>query len=202
MADRAKQHIFFVDDEPKIQEVVSEALKELGAEVSCFSRASDCLERLRGEPCDLLITDVKMPEMDGMELLSELRCIAPWVPVLIITGYADISMAFSAGKKGAVDFMEKPLNREGFLRKVKSLLQRRAMQDSRVGRPLTKAETRVLKLLVRGKSNKEIAQLLHRSIRTVEVHRSQIMRKFGVSSLAELMGRVIAMGLVEVPSKS
>jgi len=201
MPNNAKQHIFFVDDEPKVREVVSETLEELGSKVSCFACAADCLEQLGYQRCDLLITDVKMPEMDGMELLAKARSLAPWLPILVITGYGDIPTAVTAIKAGAVDFTEKPLDRKSFLWKVKSILQQSTFNDSYRGKPLTESEMKVLKLIIDGKSNKEIAYVLHRSIRTIEVHRGHLMRKLDVDNVVDLVKRAAMMGLVELPAK-
>ncbi len=201
MTNNAKQHIFFVDDEPKIREVVSETIEQLGVKVSCFACAADCLEQLGFQRCDLLITDVKMPEMDGMELLAKAKRLAPWMPILIITGYGDIPMAVTAIKAGAVDFIEKPLDKKSFLWKVKSILQQSTFDDSHIGEPLTENELKVLKLVINGKGNKEIAYLLHRSVRTIEVHRATLMRKLDVANVVDLVKRVATMGLVELPAK-
>jgi len=201
MPNNAKQHIFLVDDEPKVREVVSETLKELGSKVSCFASAADCLEQLGSQRCDLLITDVKMPEMDGMELLAKAKRLAPWLPILVITGYGDIPMAVAAIKAGAVDFIEKPLEKKSFLWKVKSILQQNTFDDSYRGKPLTESEMKVLKLIIDGKSNKEIALIMHRSIRTIEVHRGHLMRKLDVDNVVDLVKRAAMMGLVELPAK-
>ena len=201
MPNNAKQHIFFVDDEPKVREVVGKTLEELGSKVSCFASATDCLEQLGSQRCDLLITDVKMPEMDGMELLAKAKRLAPWLPILVITGYGDIPMAVTAIKAGAVDFIEKPLDKKSFLWKVKSILQQSTFDDSYRGKPLTESEMKVLKLIIDGKSNKEIAHLLHRSIRTIEVHRGHLMSKLDVDNVVDLVKRVAMMGLVELPAK-
>ncbi len=201
MPNNAKQHIFFVDDEPKVRGVVGGTLEELGSTVSCFARAADCLEQLGSKRCDLLITDVKMPEMDGMELLAKAKRLAPWLPILVITGYGDIPMAVAAIKAGAVDFIEKPLDKKSFLWKVKSILQQSTFDDSYKGKPLTESEMKVLKLIIDGKSNKEIAYLLHRSVRTIEVHRSHLMRKLDVDNVVDLVKRAAMMGLVELPAK-
>ncbi len=201
MTSNAKQHIFFVDDEPKVRNVVSETLEELGSKVSCFACAADCLEQLGFQRCDLLITDVKMPEMDGMELLAKAKRLAPWLPILVITGYGDIPMAVTAIKAGAVDFIEKPLDRKSFLWKVKSILQQSTFDDSYTGKPLTESEMKVLKLIIDGKSNKEIAYLLHRSVRTIEVHRGHLMRKLDVDNVVDLVKRAVMMGLVELQAK-
>jgi two-component system response regulator FixJ len=200
MTDYAGQHIFFVDDEPSIRKVVARTLERLGSRVSCFARAVDCLERLRSKRCDLLITDVKMPGMDGIELLTEAKRIAPWLPVLVITGYGDVPMAVRALKAGALDFIEKPLNRKAFLAAVELALRSSAPPDRLLGSALSRAERRVLHLILDGKSNREIAELIHRSMRTVEVHRNRIMRKFGVSNVIGLVRRAAAFGLADLPA--
>ncbi len=195
------KHIFFVDDEPKVREVVGETLEELGSKVSCFACAADCLEHLGFQRCDLLITDVKMQEMDRMELLAKAKRLAPWMPILVITGYGDIPMAVTAIRAGAVDFIEKPLDKKSFLWKVKTILQQSTFDDSYIGKPLTESEIVILKLVIAGKSNKEIAYLLHRSVRTIEVHRSHLMRKLDVDNVVDLVKRAAMMGLVELPAK-
>ena len=199
--NQEKQHIFFVDDEPKICEVVGDTLEGSGFEVSCFTCAADCLEQLHSPACDLLVTDVKMPDMDGIELLIEAKRLAPWIPILVITGYGNIPMAVTAIKAGAVDFIEKPLDKKSFLWKIESILQQSTFDDSHIGEPLSKKELKVLKLVINGKSNREIAYLLHRSVRTIEVHRANLMRKLDVDNIVELFKRATTMGLVELPAK-
>ena len=196
-----KQRIFFVDDELKICEVVGETLEESGFEVRCFTCAADCLEQLHSPACDLLVTDLKMPDMDGIELLTKVKRLAPWIPILVITGYGNIPIAVTAIRAGAVDFIEKPLNKKSFLWKVKAILQQSSFDDSHIGKPLTENEIRVLKLVIDGKSNTEIAYLLHRSVRTIEVHRANLMRKLDVANVVDLVKRAATMGLVEVPAK-
>ena len=189
------RHIFFVDDELKVRQVVAETLEQLSARVACFPCASDCLAQLGSQKCDLLITDLRLPEMDGIELLRRARLIAPWVPVLIVTGYGDIPTAVEAIKTGAADFIEKPLDKKSFVRKVKSLLPENG-NGKHLGEPLTQTEKRVLKLVLDGKSNKEIADLLNRSTRTIEVHRARVMRKLGADSLVDLVKR--ASGIISL----
>jgi len=190
------QHIFFVDDEPKICKAANKTLEKLCTKVSCFTCAFDCLEQLRSQRCDLLITDVKMPGMDGIELLAEAKRITPWLPVMVITGFGDIPMAVRAMKAGASNFIEKPLDRESFLAAVESMLMRNNPSVSFLGESLTKAERKVLHLVLDGKSNKEIAHTLCRSKRTVEVHRSSIMFKLGVDNLVDLVKRANLMELI------
>jgi two-component system response regulator FixJ len=195
---KTKQHVFFVDDEPGIRRVVANDLQGLGYEVSCFANADDCLEQLPKQNCNLLITDVRMPGMDGLALLTKVRRIAPWVSVMVITGYGDIPMAVRALKLGAVDFVEKPLHRDVFLNKVKSVLDKDDFSDSSAGQALTRAEKKVLKLILDGLGNKAIAYKLGRALRTVELHRSHIMHKFGVDNVVDLVKKAAPMDLGDV----
>ncbi len=191
-------HVFFVDDEPKVREVVGETLEQLDLKVACIDSGSECLKHIETGRCDLLITDLKMPGMDGLELMKKARELAPWTPVLVITGYGDIPLAVRTVQSGAVDFIEKPLEKETFLRKVKAILQKNSSFKKYLGKPLTRSESKILKYVIDGKSNREIAMELHRSVRTIEVHRSRIMHKFGAESLVDLIKRAAVMGLVEM----
>jgi len=151
MVDIAERHVFVVDDEVRVLEAIEETLGTLGVQVACFVHPAKCLERLRSDKCDLLIADLRMPEMDGIELLGNVKHHSPWVPVLIVTGYGDIPSAVQAIKAGAVDFIEKPLHKDHLLRVVESILQDGDPANKSVGRPLTAIQTRVLKLVVAGK---------------------------------------------------
>lgn len=200
MTSYGERRIFFVDDEAGVRKAVARTLEQLGSQVICFARAVDCLERLHSRRCDLLITDVKMPGMNGIQLLTEAKRIAPWLPVLVITGYGDVPMAVQALKAGALDFIEKPLDRKRFLSVVEAALQRSGPTDRLLGKAITRMEIATLRLVLEGKSNREIAELLHRSTRTVEVHRNRLMRKLGVSSVVALVRRSAALGLTELPT--
>ena len=198
MADIPERHIFFLDDEPEVRNVVKETLEGAGIRVTCFACPTECLAQLRSQKCDLLITDLRMPDKDGLELLADVKHLAPWVPVLMITGYGDVPTAVKAIKGGAVDFIEKPLGKKAFLQKVRSILQENAPVDVNVGQPLTRAEMSVLRCIIDGRSNRDIADLLHRSVRTVEVHRAHIMHKFGVDNIIDLIKLGASMGLVNL----
>lgn len=202
MAKNTKKHIFFLDDEPTIRQAVRETLEDSNFKVSCFGSPAECLTRLRSQRCDLLITDLKMPEKNGIELLMDIKHIAPWIPVLIITGYGDIPTAVKAMQAGAVDFIEKPLDKKNLVRKIRATLQKNASTNPDLGDSLTRAEMRILQLVIQGKSNKEISNLLHRSARTIEVHRAHIMHKLGVDNLVDLIKRVASMGLVDLRETS
>ena len=202
MTKTAKKHIFFLDDEPTIREVVRETLEDSSFNVTCFGSPAECLARLHSKKCDLLITDLKMPEKNGIELLMDIKHLAPWIPVLIITGYGDIPTAVKAMKAGAVDFIEKPLDKKNFVSKIRSVMQKNASTNPDLGTSLTRAEMRILQLVIQGKSNKEISNFLHRSARTIEVHRAHIMHKLGVDNLVDLIKRVASMGLVDLREKA
>ena len=193
-----RKQIFVVDDEASVLKAIEETLETLDVEVTSFVNPVTCLERLLSQRCDLLIADLKMPEMDGTELLANVKSRIPWVPVLVVTGYGDIPTAVRAIKAGAADFIEKPLDRGTLLGIVDLILQDNEPAATVSGRPLTPTQTKVLKLIIEGNSNREIANLLNRSVRTIEVHRAHVMEKFGVNNLLELTKKVISLGLVDL----
>jgi len=192
---KRKHVIFFVDDEPGIGKAVSQTLVGLDCEVICFTHALDCLEAIRENACDLVITDINMPDMDGIELLKAIKQIRPLLPVLIVTGYGDIPIAVKAVKAGAIDFLEKPLDENTFIPVVAAALKQSDRNDNMTGQSLTPTEKKILQLVVDGRGNKEIAYRLQCSIRTVENHRYRLMRKLNVDSTAGLVKVAITMGL-------
>ncbi len=163
--------------------------------VVAFEGAAQCLARLAVGDCDMIITDVNMPDMDGIELLKEVRKERPALPVLLITGYGDIPMAVKSLKLGAADFIEKPLDEEFFLSVVKDTLEDNYDHEGLIGRGLTNTEIKILRLISEGRTNKDIAFTLRRSTRTVENHRHKILRKINADSTAELVKFAIKMGL-------
>ncbi|MCP4453240.1 MAG: response regulator transcription factor [Planctomycetes bacterium] len=189
------QTVFVVDDEESIRKAIARTLKELDVEVALFGSGRECLKSIAKRPCHLLITDIKMPEMDGIELLGLAKAQTPWLSVLMVTGFGDVPLAVKALKMGASDFVEKPLERRSFLASVKTLLENSSHLDALLGKTLTKAERRIVRFIVSGQSSKDIAAQLFRSTRTVELHRQHIMRKMGVKNVVELVQRVNAMGL-------
>ena len=190
-----KKEIFIVDDEVSVCRAIQRTLNRLNVQVTCFNRAEECLAKVQETHCDLVVTDVKMPGMDGIELLSQIKKIAPWLPVLMVTGYGDIPLAVRAVKLGAADLLEKPSERERFIQVVQELIKQKQPSDEMLGRELTKTELTILHYVLEGQSSKEIASKLHRSTRTVEFHRQHIMRKLNVSNVVELIKRVSNMGI-------
>ncbi|MHC4536373.1 MAG: response regulator transcription factor [Planctomycetota bacterium] len=199
VANFTKRHIIFVGDKPKVRKMVDCSLQEAGFDISCHFRISSCIEQLRSRrPCDLFIFDVKMPRTKGIETLTKVKCVVPSLPVLVIIGHGDVTTAATAIKAGASDVIEKPLNKENFLSVVELTLKGNTRPHPLVNGALTNTEMGILFLILDGKSNKEIAYLLHRSVRTIEVHRSHIMRKLGVDNVVHLVEKSIAMGLIEL----
>jgi two-component system response regulator FixJ len=201
MNDSAVARVFVVDDDECIRAAVCAILKRAKYECLCFSDVAGCLEELKSqsrdlaEGCDLLITDVKMPGKDGLDLLQEVRAAFPWIPVIMMTAYGSIPMSVHAVKIGAFDFIEKPVDEAKLLSIVEAALLKEAeLHDPLVGKPLTRTERIVLCLILEGISNKRIAYILERSERTIEVHRSRVMRKLGVDNLVDLVKKSTAMG--------
>lgn len=190
--------IFFVDDEPQVRKAVSKTLSQLdNCRVVCLVDAESCLTELRRIKCSMVIADVNMPDMDGIELLKRIRELRPQMPILIITGYGDVPMAVKAFKAGAIDFIEKPLNEETLLPAVKNALDKLPPDDTPDINLLTKSEIRILKQIGTGKRNKQIAIDIGRSVRTIENHRHRLMHKLGVRNAVELTKVAINMGLAE-----
>ena len=184
--EKQKKRIFFVDDEPQVRRIVQRTIERYGYEVICFEDGMSCLDELSVGDCDLLITDVNMPGFDGLELLDKVKKIRPLLDVLIVTGYGDIPTAVRAVKSGAYDFVEKPLDRDRLIPVIQNILSSDGGSEFR-GKKLTSMEKKVLKFIVSGKSNKEIADILYRSVRTIEDHRNHIMHKFDAKNAVELV---------------
>jgi two-component system response regulator FixJ len=197
----SQQSIFFVDDDSAVCKVVGRTLEQVGAKVTCFERPEDCLEELHSQPCDLLITDLKMPSMSGIELLRKVKRIIPSLPVLVVTGYGDVPVAVEALKAGAADLIEKPLEKNSLLSAVELAISRSNGSALRPGKVLSEVELEVLRLLLAGKTTKEIARVRHRAIRTIEDERSRIMQKIGARNIVELLKRVAIVRLPDVLQK-
>jgi FixJ family two-component response regulator len=185
-------NVFVVDDEPMVRKALKQSLESLNVHVICFPTPQLCLDALKEERCDLLITDVNMPEITGIELLEQVRSIAPLVPVVVVTGFGSIPLAVQAVQMGAADFIEKPLDEEVLLPKIQKILA--STQESN-DTEISPAEQKVLHLIVEGRANKEIAFLIGRSMRTVENHRHRLMKKLNVASTAELVKVALKRGL-------
>jgi two-component system response regulator FixJ len=202
MVDHTSEHVCVVEDEPKVRAVLRKTLERAGFTVSCFGSAGDCLAYLDSGKCDVLVTDVRMPEKDGIELLAEVKKTLPWLPVLVVTGFGDVPMAVKAFKMGAADFIEKPLDRDTFLAAIRTLLARNPVQKVLRDQTLTRMELKVLYQILEGRNNREIAEVLTRSHRTVEVHRCHLMQKLKANNVVELLRQAAKLRLsnLDVPA--
>ncbi len=198
MAKKYKANIFVVDDDSCISDLVALTLEGMGYKCTCFEDADSCLERLAVAKCDVLLTDVRMPEKGGIELLVEVKRSFPWLPVLMMTSYADIPMSVEAVKAGAFNFIEKPLDGQMLLDVVETALRESDLTNILRGKLLTKTEAVILNLILQGRSNKGIAHILHRSVRTIEDHRNHIMRKMDVDNVVDLVKRATTLGMVKL----
>lgn len=194
MSNEAVVHV--VDDDLAVRQSLSFLLASDGLAVRLHESASAFLESLRDPPEGCVVTDVRMPGIDGIELLRRMKAKGWSAPVVVITGHADVPLAVEAMKEGAVDFVEKPFDDERLLATVRAALERGASaanRDAETARikarlaSLSERERQVLEGLVAGKANKVIAQDLEISHRTVEIYRANLMTKMKAASLSELV---------------
>jgi two-component system response regulator FixJ len=194
MSNEAVVHV--VDDDLAVRQSLSFLLASDGLAVRLHESASAFLESLRDPPEGCVVTDVRMPGIDGIELLRRMKAKGWSAPVVVITGHADVPLAVEAMKEGAVDFVEKPFDDERLLATVRAALERGASaahRDAETARAkarlasLSERERQVLEGLVAGKANKVIAQDLEISHRTVEIYRANLMTKMKAGSLSELV---------------
>ena len=192
--------VYIVDDDEAMRDSLKWLLESRGLKVELYPSGEAFLGAFGDDFCGCLVLDVRMPGMSGMDLYARLQARASALPVIFITGHGDVPMAVSALKKGAADFIEKPFNDQDMLRLIESCLkQDRAAAARRAEKAslaqnlesLTQREREVLELIVAGKLNKQIADELSISIKTVEVHRSRVMEKMGANSVAELVQLVL-----------
>lgn len=162
--------------------------------VSYFSKCQECLEKLAVKPCDVLIVDLEDCEAEGLNLLVQARRTAPWISTIAIVRQAAVPTAVKAVKAGACECLEKPVQMDQLGEVVERQLARMALLP-RSRRALTQMEVQILQLILAGKTSQDIAAHLHRSKRTVDVHRKNIMRKLQACSLVDLIKRALGMGL-------
>ncbi len=183
--------IYVVDDDEAVRDSLAMLMESANLNVAVFDGAPAALAACRERKPDCIVTDVRMPEMNGMEFQEELSRNHGDIPVIVMTGHADVPLAVRAMKAGAVDFIEKPFSDDVILASVVAAMSRRARDvDPRIQQrldSLTPRERDVLLLLVAGHPNKVIAHQLDISARTVEVHRARVMDKMEARSLPELV---------------
>ncbi|WP_322994938.1 response regulator transcription factor [Castellaniella sp.] len=188
--------IYIVDDDEAVRDSLRWLLEANGYAVRSYAGAEEFLEAYNPDQIAVLIADVRMPGMSGLELQETLIARKAPLPIVFITGHGDVPMAVSTMKKGAVDFLEKPFNEADLRRIVAGMLEQatekvrdalaQRNQEAVLSR-LTAREQQVLERIVAGRLNKQIAGDLNISIKTVEAHRANIMEKLEVTTVADLM---------------
>lgn len=191
-----KGTVYVVDDDEAVRDSLQWLLEGNDYRVRCFESAENFLTRFDPREVACLIVDVRMPGMNGLELQDELLHRGCSMPLVFITGHGDVPMAVDTMKKGAIDFIEKPFNEVVLRDLVDRMLQKarlsadqqqaEASRGALLGR-LTARESQVLERIVAGRLNKQIADDLNISIKTVEAHRANIMEKLNVSTVADLL---------------
>jgi len=192
--------VFVVDDDIAVRDMLKWLLISVGLKVEAYDSAKAFLDGYTDNRPGCLLLDVRMPGMSGLQLQSHLQAQGIDIPTIFISGHGDVQMAVHAMKEGAIDFIEKPFNNQTVIDTVQSAINRvtaslseeteRAQKEA-VLRKLTERERQVLDGVVSGKTNKQIANEYELSEKTIEMHRSKLMRKLGVSTMAHLV-RLIA----------
>ena len=195
--------VYVVDDDDAVRDSLQWLLEASRYRVLGFDSAEKFLAEHDPDAIAVAIVDVRMPGMSGLELQDELLARGVPYPIIFITGHGDVPMAVSTMKKGAVDFIEKPFDQDALKALVERMLgeartrasetERRRISEALVAK-LTPREQQVLERIVAGRLNKQIADDLGISIKTVEAHRANIMDKLNANTVADLMRTVLAGG--------
>jgi two-component system, LuxR family, response regulator FixJ len=202
-SDKAVVHV--IDDDQAMRESLAFLLSTVGLEVQTYESAVAFLKVAREVDAGCVITDVRMPELSGVDLLRQLRELKLAIPVIVITGHGDVPLAVEAMKIGALDFLEKPFDDEVLLASVRSALsqldqdqKRRAERGEIEARlaSLSNRERDVLEGLVAGHANKQIAYDLGISPRTIEIYRANLMTKMQAASLSDLVRMALVAGIL------
>jgi two-component system response regulator FixJ len=203
--------IYVIDDDDAVRQSLEFLLKTAGLTVRGFEHARAFLEILPQIEHGVVVTDVRMPDISGIDLLRGLKQTNPDLPVIVITGHGDISLAVEAMKIGAVDFLEKPFDDDLLIASVRSALNRdadvakRKAELGNIGEKLaalSNRERQVLDGLVAGNANKTIAFDLGISPRTVEIYRANVMTKMAANSLSDLVRMAMLADILGGPGKA
>ena len=193
---RSNLTVYIVDDDPAVRDALGLLLGVRGYRTAMFASAEDFLQGWRTEWSGCLLLDIRMSGMDGLCLQQRLRDKGCLLPVIIITGHGDVSLARQAFKAQASDFLEKPFDHDKLLAAIDEALSREAEHRGRQQRQshglsrlqlLTPREREVMELVVTGRHNRDIGPALGISVRTVEVHKARLMDKLGVDNVADLV---------------
>ena len=193
--------VFVVDDDSSTRELLAWLMKRHGLRAEVFPDARSFLKRYKSEMPGCLVVDLNMPGMSGLDLQQYLKDHGVLLPLLFLSGRADVPKAVKAVREGAIDFIEKPFDYRRVVALVQECIKRDAEAREKQERKrayterlaqLTQREREVLELVIAGRMNREIAEKLDISIKTVEAHRAKIMEKLEVNSVAELVQAKLA----------
>ena len=188
--------VHIVDDDRAVLDALSLLFRADGCAVHAHASANAFLETINPDDVGCVVTDVRMPGVNGLELLAALKLRCALMPVIVMTAHGDIPLAVEAMRRGAVDFFEKPFDGDALLAAVRMATTEKTSEESRAPgaqmarmrhASLSKREQEVLSGLLNGLPNKMIAHELGISTRTVEVHRANVMKKMQAGSLSELV---------------
>ena len=194
--------IFVVDDDDAVRDSLAFLLESAHLQARTFADPVEALQAVDAS-VRCLVTDVRMPQMSGLDLVERLKAAHPALPIVVITGHADVPMAVEAMKRGAGDFIEKPFDDESLLRSIRQAMRpvdvrRVDPQSAQRLDGLSVRERQVLEGLMTGRSNKEIARDLEISPRTVEIYRAKVMAKTGAETYADLIRLGLKAGLGQI----
>jgi len=187
--------VYVIDDDDAVRDALGMMLRAAGFGADTFASALCYLERPRASPPGCLVLDVRMPGMSGLELQEKLAHERTALPIVFLTGHGDVPMAVKAVKRGAFDFIQKPVEERHLLAVVEAAVEHSTARASARAVPeiahgfsdrLSRREREVLAMILAGKQTRAIADGLFISIKTVEFHRARIHQKLGVASMAEL----------------
>jgi two-component system, LuxR family, response regulator FixJ len=210
LAVQSNAVVHVIDDDEAMRDSLAFVLRSARIEVKTYENAVTFLAERPAVTSGCIVTDVRMPEISGLDLLRRLHEVKATVPVIVITGHGDIALAVEAMKLGAVDFFEKPFDDDALLAAVRSSLSKstddskRNLERTEIADKLAALSTRerqVLEGLVRGHQNKTIAYDLGISPRTVEIYRANLMTKMNAASLSELVRMALLVGMLDPVSK-
>jgi two-component system response regulator FixJ len=199
------QTVHVIDDDDAARDSLAFLFRTADVDVRTYASATEFLAAAPSLTGGCVVTDVRMPQMDGLELLRRLRALDLALPVIVMTGHGDIALAVEAMKAGAIDFFEKPFGDDAMLAAVRRALGCRREESAREAErdavkerlaSLSARERQVLEGLVAGKPNKTIAFDLGISARTVEIYRANVMTKMDAASLSALVRMALGAGIL------
>ncbi|MCK5336327.1 MAG: response regulator transcription factor [Gammaproteobacteria bacterium] len=197
----SKHNVYVVDDDQAVRDSLRWLIESVDLNVKTFSNGQELLDNFEEQEISCLVLDVRMPGISGLDLQQRLKKMGSGVPVIIVTGHADVPMAIQAMKAGAFDFIEKPYSDQLLLERIQCAIEqddcfkKQQVINNEINQridSLTPREREVMGLVVSGHSNKSIAKELGVSIKTVEVHRGNLMTKMQAKSLSELVRLVMS----------